>query len=270
MRNTNKAFLQKNKNILNLLDQFKSLESFMDDLGFLVFGRDMIICEKYMFSMQTILNSSQATLGNIIDCCESFCLADTYTLLRKYRDDLFFCLYIVLYDANTRSGITKNTSKMETNIKHWCENGLSNLNISEVLSTIGTSEHLKNVIIKYNLQKRFDIIGKRLNDYIHGNGHSYYNTSAVLFDDKYLEQQVGDIVFITRYITTTFLFLLVLISPYYIMSTDYVDYLEIGQTPPDGPQHCVAPFVAEFFKDNIKIIDKNCYEYLKENICMDL
>ena len=54
------------------------------------------------------------------------------------------------------------------------------------------------------------------------------------------------------------------------MSTDYVDYLEIGQTPPDGSQHWVAPFVAEFFKDNIKIIDKNCYEYLKENICMDL
>ena len=54
------------------------------------------------------------------------------------------------------------------------------------------------------------------------------------------------------------------------MSTDYIDYLEFGLTPPDGSQYWVAPFVADYLKANIEMIDKNGYEYLKENTCMAL
>ena len=61
-----------------------------------------------------------------------------------------------------------------------------------------------------------------------------------------------------------------LCAPLYIMSTDYIDHLEFGLTPPDGSQYWVAPFVAEYIKSNIDLIDKSCYEYLKENTCMEL
>ena len=54
------------------------------------------------------------------------------------------------------------------------------------------------------------------------------------------------------------------------MSTDYIDHLEFGQTPPEGSQYWVAPFVVEFLKSNIEMIDENCYEYLKENTYMAL
>lgn len=270
MRNTNRAMLHECKKILYLFERFKSLESFVDDFSFLVLGRDNIVCKDYVFSLQKILNSSQATLSNVIECCKCYCLADAYTLLRKYRDDLFFCLYIVIYDRNAKLGITKNTEKMTTNIGRWCENSLSNLNISEVLSTIGNSAHLRDAVKKHHLQDSFDKIGKHLNNYIHGNGYSFYNVNAGSFDEKHIEKQLNDIVSTAQYITTTFLFLLVLSSPQYIMSTDYIDHLEFGQTPPDGSQYWVAPFVAEYFKNNVEMIDKNCYEYLKENTCLAL
>lgn len=270
MRDTNKAIVHGCQNTSYLFEQFKVIESFWSDFSYLVLGRDNIICRNYVFSLQRIFNSSQATLGNIIECCKCFCLADAYILLRKYRDDLFFCLYLVTYDANAKLGELKHTKKMETNIEQWCQDNLSNLNINEVLTTIGTSKWLQEAVRKYDLQKSFGRVGRQLNNYVHGNGFSFYNTNANSFDEKNIEEQLNAIVSMARYITTTFLFLLSLCSPHYIMSTDYIDHLEFGQTPPDGSQYWVAPFVAEYLNANIEMIDKNGYEYLKENTCMAL
>ena len=83
MRNTNRSILHDCKNTLKLIEQFSELESFLNDFNFLIFGRDSIICRNYVFSLQIILNSALATLGNIIECCKCFCLADAYTLLRN-------------------------------------------------------------------------------------------------------------------------------------------------------------------------------------------
>ena len=270
MRDINKCVIQESQTASCLLEQIKVLESFLDDFSFLILGRDNIICRNYTFSLQRILISSRATLGNIIECCKCFCIADAYTLLRKYRDDLFFCLYLVTYDVYAKYGESKIRKKMETNIEQWCQDTLSNLNINEVLVTIGTSKWLQEAVRKYNLQKSFSRIGGQLNNYVHGNGFSFYNTNTYSFDEKNIEEQLNAIVFMARYITTTFLFLLSLCSPHYIMSTDYIDHLEFGQTPPDGSQYWVAPFVAEYLKSNIEMIDKSCYEYLKENTCMAL
>lgn len=270
MREVNGRIIKESQIALSFLEQFDAIESFLDDFSFLVLGRDNIVCKNYVFSLQKILISSQATLGNIVECCKCFCLADAYTLLRKYRDDLFFCLYLVTYDVSAKLGISKNTKRMEANIEQWCQDILSNLSISEVLATIGTSERLHEAVRKYDLQKSFDQIGSRLNNYIHGNGFSFYNVNAHSIDEKNIKEQLNAIVSTARFITTAFLFLLMLCSPLYIMSTDYIEYLESGQTPPDGSQYWVAPFVAEYLKANIEIIGKSCYEYLKENTCMAL
>ena len=122
MREINERIIQESQIASNLLEQFHALESFLGDFCFLVLGRDNIACKNYAFSLQKILISSQATLGNIMGCCKCFCLVDAYTLLRKYRDDLFFCLYLVNYDVNIKARTTHSTSKMENNIDQWCKN----------------------------------------------------------------------------------------------------------------------------------------------------
>ena len=140
MRNNNRLILRKCENALISIEKIKNLESFLTQFNFLILGRDNIVCNKYVFSLQTILNSAKATLGNIVDCCKCFCIADTYMLLRKYRDDLFFCLYLVIFDTSIKLGSTKNTDEIQKNIERWCENSLNNLNVSKVLSTIGRSD----------------------------------------------------------------------------------------------------------------------------------
>ena len=40
-------------------------------------------------------------------------------------------------------------------------------------------------------------------------------------------------------------------------------------TPPEGSQYWVAPFITEFFRNNIELIDESCLEYLKDNTTME-
>jgi len=242
----------------------KAIEDLISSFGFLQFGRDYIWCRRWSFSLQALISSVELTAGNIIECCECACIADANTLLRKYRDDLFFYLYIVVYDSNKKQDTPIDTTNMEENISRWIQNGLDSFYIQDVLRAIGASPELMEPASNYNLQKSFNSIGKRLNNFVHRNGYVYYNRSIGSYEENefcnYLKVLQDDL----KYMTVTFLFLLILCSPLSIMSTDYIDYLECGETPPDGSQYWVAPFVGRFLSENSNLIDDNCYKYLLE------
>ncbi len=53
------------------------------------------------------------------------------------------------------------------------------------------------------------------------------------------------------------------------MATNYTTYLDFGETPPKGSEYWIAPFILRFIEENIKFIDENCLEYLKNNTNMD-
>ena len=249
--------------------KMQSVERFLGDFGFLSFGRDYILCDNKAISLQMISTSFELTAGSIIACCESGCIADAFSLLRKYRDDMFFYLYIVVYDTRKKSGCETNaTKKMERNIKRWLNNDLKNLIISDVLTDIGQSPWVEDAVKKYKLKSCFKDLGNKLNDYVHSNGISFYNQNINAYQEEDLHNQMNAVLKDLRFITVSFLFLLTLCSPLSIMSTDYIDYLDCGMMPPNGSQYWVAPFVADFFKSNMDLIDENCMDYLRDNSAM--
>ena len=191
-------------------------------------------------------------------------------MTRKYRDDLFFYLYIVVYDScNKLDGKSQETDQMEANIERWINNNLDDLHIGTVLQAIGQSSRVRNAVQKYNLKSYFDTLNKRLNDYVHSNGLAFYNRNVNTYQGKTLQKQLQSLMTDMRSITITFLFLLTLCAPLSIMSTDYVDCLDCNMTPPDGSQYWVAPFVTAFFKRNIDLIDESCMKYLHDNTLME-
>lgn len=111
-------------------------------------------------------------------------------------------------------------------------------------------------------------MGKRLNNFVHGNGVEFYNRNINAYKAHELQDYLKILANDMKYITVTFLFLLILCSPLSVMSTDYIDYLDCGYTPPEDSQYWVAPFVEHFISNNINLIDENCYKYLEENTSM--
>ena len=251
-----------------LIEEIKAIETFVRDFGYLSYGRDIVSCKNLPFSLQAIITSIELTVGNIITCCECICIADANTLLRKFRDDLFFYLYIVVFDSNKAVAPLHNTAKMEENISRWIQNGLDNLYIQDMLKAIGTSPQLKNAVTTYKLNESFSAIRKRLNDFVHGNGYAYYNRNINAYKDDECCQYIKILSDDLKYITMIFMFLLILCSPLSAMSTDYIDYLDCGENPPEDSQYWVAPFIELFISKNSNLIDENCYKYLIENTNM--
>ena len=270
------SFWQRNQSLIDeniacqrIILEFSKVEQFLDDFGYLSFGRDFIVCKERFFSLQQLLNSVELTTGSIISCCKAGCIADANSLLRKFRDDLFFYLYIQVYDKILKVGEKCNkTSEMENNIDSWMKNNLSNLQISAIMKAIGTAPGVHEAVEKYHLKTYFSEIGSRLNNYVHGNGISYYNMSITAYKPNELNQQLVQTLQDMKFITVSFVFLLTICSPLSIMSTDYTDYLDFNMTPPEGSQYWVAPFITQFFQENLDLIDKNCIEYLKNETCM--
>jgi hypothetical protein len=53
-------------------------------------------------------------------------------------------------------------------------------------------------------------------------------------------------------------------------SSDYLDYLDAGQTPPSGCENWVSPFVQEIFDNVLKKYRPDLAELVKNNSQMEL
>ena len=271
VRDVNFNIIKCSKACQNVLASLKSLERFLCDFEELSSDRDVVFFHNRIFFLSRISISLECTMGNIISCCEYGCIADANTLLRKYRDDLFFYLYILVYDSEKKSGAeSKALVEMEHNIDSWLQNELNHLNINTVLKAVASSPDLNDAVKTYKLKSDFDRISKRLNNFVHGNGYWFYNQPSNGYKDTELAGETTKICNDAKYVTVVFLFLLMLCSPLATMSTDYITCLDCGIQPPDGSQYWVAPLIQKFLVENESLISKNCLQYLRDNTSMEI
>ena len=270
IRQANARFVEQNHECQQVISKLREIETFLERFGFLTFGRDFVFGspgQKIMFfSLNNVITSLELTMGSVITCCESACIADANTLLRKYRDDLFFYLYVSVYSSHYK--YSEEGKPMADQIMRWLNNDLSDFRISEVLKAIGTVPQLRDAVLKYNLKESFQKIGDALNNYVHSNGYAYYNRNANAYKESELSVELRKLGDKARYITVVFLFLLIFCSPLSVMSEDYIDFLDVNEIPPKNSQYWVAPFVEHFVKENISLIDANCLDYLRKNTLM--
>lgn len=272
-KNRNKV--KNNSDFTQLLDTLTEIRNFLNDLGYLAFGRDMSVFRMTgAVNGNLVLDSATRTIESIRYCCINANFADAYSLLRKYRDDLFY--YIYLFTVSDTSDFTQfvnvdNLNEDEKNVWNWAHNQQKDLHIGSVLKCIALHPSVVEAIKKYNLKKTFDKLADKLNNYVHSNGCLFYNESydRICMKDK-TKEKCDEFCEAAIFITVSFLFLVVLINPLLIMSYDYTDYLDCGDTPPEGSQYWVAPFVSDFLGKHKNVLDKNCDNYLKEKTGMKI
>lgn len=273
LRQINAQCIIENTECQQVINGLRELEQFLDDFYLLNIGNGYVIgvCDHHTvtFSVMGILSSLELTMGNVIACCECGCIADANTLLRKYRDDLFFYLYILVYNGlDLESAQAKS---MIEKIEKWNENELKDFQIGQVLKEIAMVPQLKDIVIKYHLKESFRTMSDALNNYVHSNGRAYYNRKYIdYFPVSSLICELEELLIKARYMTMVFVILLFLCSPVSVMSEDYINYLAYDETPPENSQYWVAPFIEQFVKQHISLIDSNCLEYLRENTEMQI
>lgn len=264
-KKNNMQLLQKDLKCLHLIDELKTIEGLISGFGYLTHGRDYVLCDNYYFSLQTIITSIELTTGNIISCCESACIADANTLLQKFRDDLFFYLYIEVFNTHKLlNNFPDHFKTMQINICRWHNNELDDLYIDQIMKSINSLPKLGSVIKKYDLKTSFDKIKTQLNNYVHSNGINYYNNNINSYKTNELNDYLEKLVIAMKYITMSFLLLLMFCSPISVMSLDHIIFADYCNFEYEHLQFSPPLFVEKFIKNNIELIDKNCYNYLKQ------
>lgn len=152
----------------------------------------------------------------------------------------------------------------------WINNTVSELNECEKkkLNCCNYLEFLKQnpqikKIFRKGLNKNWYSMTNTLNDYTHNNGYKIPIANQVRlsatpdFKEK-LDKFVDDV----EWITSAFASVYLLIKPSISNSSDYIDYLDVGEKPPLDSQYWVAPVFQEFLEKHIK----KCFPWVADYI----
>jgi len=256
------------------------------------------IFENNYFTLdRTLIDSSGQTLQSIKLCSSIGSFSDANTLIRKLRDDLFQYLYILnvinLHNPFVEEDLQslkidnpENFAESFMNLRFnnyykddekavaaWFNNSVSDLpkqlkkklEFENYMTILKNNTNISKILIDYQLEKYWDTLRRRLNDYVHNNGEKFSTQNYIKANDKYLVTHLNNINVRTSYVSTFFIIALLMIDSSLFSSTDYIDYLECGMKPPECSQYLIAPFLQEFIDMKIVKLHPELKQYIRDN-----
>ncbi|HLP48799.1 MAG TPA: hypothetical protein VK469_22855 [Candidatus Kapabacteria bacterium] len=210
-------------------------------------------------------SSMQGTLESIRNILEKGRLGDAYALLRKYYDAAIINIYVNLYlDEN----FNYKNFKVEQ-IQNWLE-GKEKLPVIRIIEDyLKKSEKVTAIYKLFQKDKRYSELRKRCNNYIHCN--FYYN--ILRNDNEVFLNRISILNTFSKDLENILIWhlsYLFYIKDIYMMSSDYIDNLELGLTPEPDSQYLVAPFIQEIFDTVIKENRMDLATEIKGNTPMKL
>lgn len=221
----------------------------------------------------TIMNMDTYVFMSIKCTIESIALVlqdgkvnDAYALLRKYNDAVIINAYTNLYlqDNAGRDGY------YIEEINSWLKGCKPLPRIQKMDKYLVDSNRISDLSRLLSIDSRYELIRDRCNDNVHYNSFSLLvmNEGQVYMQEriKVLSQLQQDIKEIFA-LNISYMFI---ISPHYMCSSDYIDFLECGMEPPHGSQDWVADFIQEAIDIVLKPTRYDVYSLLKEKTSMHI
>ena len=252
----------------------KDIECFYDFVSQQNFSKSALIVKTVINIDYGIYSSLEGTIESINCLLNNGRINDAFALIRKYNDaiivDIYKSILIEKEEQKFRTSLdTGKDYKLYDNvINNWA-------NYTQQLYNEKDSKKVYSEIKKFDdkLFDKFDFSNEgnykknrdMCNDNVHYNSwrnFSMNNNKLYDYDNtrtSYLNQ--ADII-IQELFSIHFAYIL-LISPEYLISSDYVDYLDCGEEPLEGSENWVAPIVQDMFDKYITNTNKDLAMYLK-------
>lgn len=223
--------------------------------------------------MSGLLNIDHVVCGSLAGTLDSVKVVlkhgrvnDAYSLVRKYHDGIIAGTYINVYIAEKYS-LDNFVVEM---IQKWVNNK----------QKLPSSEKMLDVIRKYQpleeLEKLFDFDGLYYRIRRLSNGNTHYNKLYYLWLNNNMIYNPNRVKELDN-IHTCILHLFILhfaymysLNPEYMMSSDYVDALDLGMKPEEGSQYWVATYVSKVFEEIVLPKRPDIAEYMRNNTEMQL
>ena len=197
-----------------------------------------------------VFSSIRGTLESIRDILIKGRINDSYALLRKYHDSVIINVYSNLYLDDNFSVENFVVEK----INNWLH-GKEKLPEYRIMSDyIRKSEKLIDINALLYKDNTYKEIRDRCNSHTH---YNFYHNLLLNDSEIYLKNRVGILNRFSKDLENLFILhlsYLFYLKDHYMMSSDYVDSMDLGLTPEEDSQYFVAPFIQEIFD---KVIKKN-------------
>ncbi len=213
-----------------------------------------------------VFSSFRGTLGSIAATAKLGHLNDSYSLLRKFYDGIYINIYTILYledNINLQKFIVQE-------IQCWLSGTAqlpSTRTVSDYIRTHKRLADLNNLLFN---DKRYADLRERCND----NAHYNYYRNLLLNDSEIYnpsrEKALNELSADVSELVLIHLSWLFYLNQHYMGSTDHLDYLECGMTPPEDSQYWVASYVQEMFDELIKSNRADIAKLIIENTSMHL
>ncbi|MBO4587483.1 MAG: hypothetical protein J5711_01090 [Bacteroidales bacterium] len=215
---------------------------------------------------KVVCSSLSGTLDSVRVVLKEGRLNDAYALLRKYYDGIIIAIYVNVYIAENYSLDNFIVEK----IQNWVKNKQKLPSSEKMLKAIRNHKPLE------DLEKLFDFDGLYYRIRRLTNGNTHYNKLYYLWLNNNMVHNPRRLKELDNiYACTLHLFILHFaymysLNPHYMMSTDYVDALDVGAQPEEGSQYWVAPYVKEVFDKYVVTIRPDVAEYMRNHTEMEL
>ena len=213
-----------------------------------------------------IIESLKSCLESIASIVEIGHINDAYALLRKYYDGFIINIFerIKIYE------LEDSFEFMSKIIDDWVKGRQKlpsyKIMLKEVMSCSKIGDYINDHWLKEKLLK----IRKRCDDHVHSNIFSYMqlNNEVVSISNEeeiltLLERDI-DTIFCSHFL------MLFSFAPHYMISSDYIDYLEFGMRPPEGSEYEIAPFIQSCFSEKIQNWNFTLASIFKEKCVMKI
>lgn len=213
-----------------------------------------------------VFMSMKGTIESIRLVLKDGKLNDAYALLRKYYDSVMSNAYTNLY-INDHAG---QTGGFIEEINDWFHGRKPLPRMKKMSAYLNKSAQLTELNRLLDSDERYDGVRERCNDNMHYNYFALLmlNEGKIHMKERthHLEQLSNDIrdVFI---LNVAYLFI---INEHYMMSSDYIDYMEASMSPPDGSQYWVATFIQEMADNILSKVRPDILALLKRTTSMEL
>lgn len=250
----------------NVFSQLTCYGDFYKTLGFRVLNWTSEGTKSFVNLDTYVYSSISGTLESIRVTLSNGRINDAYALLRKYFDSTIINIYSNLYLKEHFSVETLIVKQIEG----WRKGTIQIPEYRVMSNYIRASDRLKPITDLLFRDDLYKGIRSRCNAHTHYNFYRFIllNDKEIFLPDR-VESLNGfsddlDNIFILH---LSYIFYL---NDHYMMSSDYLDSLEVGGTPEEGSQYWVAPFVQQIFDDVIKTKRPEIFHVIKENTLMRL
>lgn len=249
-----------------IFEQLKHYSKFYDSLSFSIMGwssmgtRAILNLDTYTYT------SIQGTVDSISEILSKGRINDAYALLRKYYDSTMINIYTNLYLMDNFSIENLIVEKIDK----WIQ-GTETIPEYRVISKyIKDSARLTSINKLLKRDDRYKKIRDRCNDNTHYN--LYRN---VLLNDNQIHNpnRVNWLNIFSKDIEAIFIqhfAYIFFLNDHYMMSSDYMDYMDMGMQPEEGSEYWVASFIQETFDKIVKLKRYDIAEEIKKNTAMQL